>query len=103
MKVYIAGPMTGLPEFNYPAFYAAADALKALGHEPINPARAAGREGCKTWLDYMRAALRDVADADGIAMLPGWQESRGAAVEYRLGYALGLDVRPLAQWLDGAS
>lgn len=100
MKVYIAGPMTGLPEFNYPAFYRAAEALESLGHEPINPARKAGREGCKSWLDYMRAAIRDVAGADGLAMLPGWQDSRGAALEYRLGHDLGLDVRRLDEWLS---
>lgn len=99
MKIYIAGPMTGLPNFNYPAFFAAADQLQALGHDPINPARAQGREGCKTWLDYMRAALIDLAIADGLAMLPGWQDSRGAAFEYRVGHDLGLEVRPLDGWL----
>lgn len=104
MRVYIAGPMTGLPEFNYPAFFTAAEALAALGHEPINPAREEGRVGCKSWLDYMRAAIRDVADADAIAMLPGWHNSRGAALEYRLGHDLGLDVRPLDEWLaEGAA
>lgn len=43
MKVYISGPMTGLPEFNYPAFFAAAEALEARGYETINPARTEGR------------------------------------------------------------
>ena len=103
MKVYIAGPMTGLPEFNYPAFFDAARRLEALGHEPINPARSDGREGCKSWLDFMRAALRDVAEADGLAMLDGWQESRGAALEYRLAHELGLDVRRLDEWLGEQS
>ena len=98
MKVYIAGPMSGLPDFNYPAFFRAAEALTKCGHVPINPARTEGREDCKTWLDYMRAALRDVADADGIALLPGWQDSRGAALEQHLGVSLGLDVRPWLAW-----
>lgn len=65
MKVYIAGPMTGYPDFNYPAFFAAQDALIGVGHEPINPARSEGREDCTTWLDFMRAALRDLAGSDG--------------------------------------
>lgn len=103
MKVYIAGPMTGLPDFNYPAFFAAADQLAALGHEPINPARTEGREDCRTWLDFMRAALRDVAEAEGIALLPGWWESRGAAIEAALGRDLELDVRPLDKWIGGAA
>lgn len=100
MKLYIAGPMTGLPEFNYPAFFAAAEQLSTAGHESINPARKDGREGCRSWLDYMRAALRDVADADGIATLPGWQDSRGAALEVHIARSLDLPVRAVAQWCE---
>lgn len=100
MNVYIAGPMSGLPDFNYPAFFAAEEALREAGHEPINPARTEGREGCKTWQDFMRAALRDVADADGIALLPGWHNSRGAATEREIGQRIDLDVRPLNEWLE---
>ena len=103
MRIYIAGPMSGRPEFNYPSFFRAADALAAVGHEPINPARTEGREGCKTWLDYMRAALRDIADADAVALLPGWDESRGATVERNLATSLDLPVRPLEAWLEVAA
>lgn len=99
MKVYIAGPMTGLPDFNYPAFFAAARDLTERGHEPINPARAEGRKGCKSWQDYMRAALRDLADADGVAMLPGWHDSRGAVIEFHLAHDLGLVVRRWDEWI----
>lgn len=98
MIVYIAGPMTGLPDFNYPAFHAAAATLTTAGHVPLDPARPEGREGCKTWADFMRAALRDLAEADGVAMLPEWEDSRGASLEHRIGIELGLDVRPLAAW-----
>ena len=103
MKIYIAGPMSGRPEFDYPAFFRAADALAAVGHEPINPARAEGREGCKTWLDYMRAALRDIADADAVALLSGWGESRGATIERNLAASLDLPVRPLEAWMEVAA
>jgi len=98
MKLYIAGPMTGLPEFNYPAFYRAAEDLQKIGHEPINPARTAGREGCKTWLDYMRESLKDIAACDGIATLPGWGDSRGAALEVHIGRSLDLPVKPVLAW-----
>lgn len=99
LRVYVAGPMTGYPDFNYPAFFAAERALRNLGYDPINPARTEGREGCKTWLDFMRAALRDIADADAIATLPGWWDSRGASCEYRIGNDLGLPVFSLDEWL----
>lgn len=102
-RPYIAGPMSGLPDFNYPAFFAAERTLAASGFEPINPARAEGRSGCKTWMDYMRAALRDVADCDGVAALPGWQDSRGAAIEVHLARSLGLPVLSVQEWTIGES
>lgn len=100
MIIYIAGPMTGLPDFNYPAFYKAAKALEMAGHQPINPARK--REGIPhqgaTWLDYMRCSLRDIAECDAIATLSGWGDSRGAGIEVHLAKSLGLPVEPLAHW-----
>ena len=99
MRLYIAGPMTGLPDFNYPAFFKAADELEAAGYETINPARAEGREGLSIWLDFMRASLRDIADCDGIATLDGWQDSRGARLEARLAWDLDLPCRPASEWL----
>lgn len=101
-RVYIAGPMSGLPDFNYPAFFKAADDLKAAGYEPINPARQrpdVPHQGAK-WIDYMRLSLRDIADADGIALLPAWEDSRGARIECWLGDELGFDVRPIGEWLE---
>ena len=35
-KVYVAGPMTGLPEFNYPAFFAAEEYLRSHGAKVMN-------------------------------------------------------------------
>ena len=98
MRLYVAGPMTGLPEFNYPAFYSAAADLDAVGYETINPARKEGREGCSSWLDYMRASLLDLAACDGVATLTGWGESRGAALEVHIARSLDLPVRSVAAW-----
>ncbi len=98
MRLYIAGPMTGLPDFNYPSFFKAAERLRETGHDPINPARSEGREGCATWLHYLRASLRDIANCDGVATLPGWQASRGAVVEVELARSLGLPVASVQEW-----
>jgi len=104
VRLYIAGPMTGLPDFNYPAFFAAAVQLQAAGHEPINPARS--RPGVESqgasWLTYMRHSLRDIADCDGIATLPGHHNSRGARIECDLVERLGLPVLSVDEWLADA-
>lgn len=98
VKLYIAGPMSNLPEFNYPAFYTAARELAKVGIDSINPARPHGREDCRAWLDYMRASLLDLAVCDGVATLPGWGESRGAALEVHIARSLDLPVRSVLAW-----
>lgn len=87
MRVYICGPMTGLPGFNYPAFDAAEKRLRAQGYEVENPANNP-QQDC--WLDYMRQAVAQLAECDAVYLLPGWRESRGAQVEYQLARGLGL-------------
>ena len=100
-KLYIAGPMSGLPDYNYPAFHAAESELRAAGYETLNPATNAKPEP-ETWEGYMRAAIAQVVQADGIAFLPGSNGSRGARVELNLGGVLGMDVKPLSEWLGDA-
>lgn len=100
--IYIAGPMTGYEDFNYPAFNAAAHDLYALGHDVLNPVdlehlNVTGKP--QTWKWYIRHAIGMVARADGIALLPGWEQSKGAVLEHAIGVALDLDIRPLKEWL----
>ena len=101
MRLYIAGPMTGLPAWNFPAFDGAAVYLRGCGYEVTNPAdldRAAGfSEGQPTApAGFLRAAMkRDLAaicDCDGIAVLEGWQSSMGACIEVALAVRLGLRI-----------
>lgn len=90
-KIYIAGPMTGLPEFNYPAFNAAAAKLRAMGHTVLNPAENPVPP-CGTWAGYMRMALAQLVQCDCVVLLPGWAESKGALIERKLAQVLGMDV-----------
>ena len=90
VKVYISGPMTGLPEYNYPAFNAAEKELRDDGHEPINPARH-GFIGGYEWADYMRLALVDLSRAEAIHLLDGWENSRGARLERLIANCLGIE------------
>lgn len=101
MKLYIAGPMTGLPEFNYPAFFIAAELLQRAWYETLNPARHEP-DPAKTWADYMRLGLTDVCAADGIAVLDGWINSKGARWEVQTAQRLGIPIKTVAQWIEAA-
>lgn len=111
MKIYVAGPMRGYPLFNFPAFNAAAVKLRAEGHAVFNPAERDNERhgtdiskgnltGCETKAAAehgfnLREALADDLDficrhADAIALLPGWENSKGANAERATAIALGL-------------
>jgi hypothetical protein len=95
-RLYLAGPMTGYPEFNYPAFFAAEHLLRTAGHVVLNPARNPKQDG---WDGYMRAALAQVIQAEGIAVLPDWQMSAGAALEVHIAHALRVPVHSVEHWV----
>lgn len=90
-RVYLAGPMTGLPEFNYPLFHAVAARLRELGHTVLNPAENPVPP-CGSWQGYMRMALAQLVQCERIVLLPGWTESRGALIERKLAQVLGMEV-----------
>lgn len=87
-KVYLAGPMTGLPDLNFPAFHAEALRLRAMGNRVINPAEGAYPD----WNSAMRADLALLVTCSHISYLPGWTRSKGAGVENVVAEALELEV-----------
>lgn len=89
MKTYIAGPMTGLPDFNFPAFHEAAARLRARGDTVLNPAENPDPP-CKSWVGYMRMAIAQLVQCDAVFLLPGWRDSRGARLEVEIARQLGL-------------
>lgn len=97
MIVYVSGPMTGLPEYNYPAFRVAERLLRRAGHEVINPAR--GMVDGWTWTDYARRGVQDVCQAQAVALLPGWEASQGAQLEVAVARKLELRVDLLDSFL----
>ncbi len=103
-RLYLAGPMTGLPEFNHPAFHAAADQLRDAGYIVTNPADNGLPTDDTPWVDHMR---RDIAlmmqrRCNAVAILPGTSQSKGALVEWRLAKGLGFPVMTVAEWLHMA-
>ena len=90
-RVYIAGPMTGYAELNFPAFHAEAQALRVAGLEVINPAEINVDPNMR-WAACMRADIAQLVTCDRIHLLPGWSNSKGAALEHHIASALGLLV-----------
>ena len=86
--------MTGLPDWNYPAFNAAAAMLRERGYLVENPAENPVQPD---WLAYMRAAIIQMMRCDMLVMLPGWRDSRGAGIEFDLARTLGLPIHILAE------
>jgi hypothetical protein len=111
MKIYVAGPMRGIRDFNFPAFHQAAFQLRMLGHEVFNPAEkdeeqygtdiGKSETGDEAEAEAKGFSLREALamdldwicrHADAIYMLRGWENSKGAAAEHATAIALGLEV-----------
>lgn len=96
VRVFVMGPMTGLPEYNYPAFHAEAARLRAKGFHVENPAENP-EPPCKSWAGYVRMSVRQLMTCDLVSALPGWEKSDGAAVEHFNAQKVGIQVFPAGQ------
>lgn len=111
MKIYLAGPMRGIPQFNFPRFFEEAKKLRFAGHVVFNPAEHDMAEYGPEILQSDKGDLADIKStgfslrnslaldtnwicrhADAIALLPGWEKSKGATAEKALADALGLEI-----------
>lgn len=123
MRIYISGPMTGMPDSNISAFNAAAERLRAEGHFVINPTNLSAMFGTSEEIEksfsalyglpkeevfkraiffpidtilaksIMDADLAAVRSCDAIYLLRGWESSRGAKKELAEAIKYGLEVR----------
>ena len=92
MRVYISGPITGLPyEEVEKAFNEAEIRLKEQGYEVVNPLNN-GLPRESTWNEHMRADLKLLLGCDVIYLLKGYQDSKGAMIEYDLARILHFDI-----------
>lgn len=114
-SLYLAGPMTGLPRFNYDAFEDATERLREAGYIVYSPheldeALGLHEDGFDPDVpDSFTPAMRrkvmrfdlDVVlnHADAIAVLPGWSKSKGARLEVEVAGAIGKRVAPVEAWL----
>ena len=91
MRIYLAGGMTGYPDLNFPLFHSEAARLRALGYKVVNPAEI-NPDINADWNACMRSDIVELVTCQAIALLPGWQESRGAKLERHISEALGMLV-----------
>lgn len=106
MKIYIAGPMRGYPDFNFPAFFKAAKKFRSEGHEVFNPADQDIKEygdifhsergelrDIPPWYSIRKSLAWDMAricESEAIVLLPGWEDGSGTLAEFFLARTLGL-------------
>jgi hypothetical protein len=89
-RIYLSGPMTGLPALNFPAFAAMTANLRADGHTVTNPAEINPDGG--SWNDCMRRDIAALMYCDTVATLPGWEHSKGARLEVLIAERLGMTI-----------
>ena len=99
--------MTGIPQFNIPAFDSMAEELREKGYTVLSPAEldneetrrealaspdgapGSGSANGETWGDFLSRDVKLIADeVDAIAVLDGWERSRGARLETFVGRML---------------
>ena len=105
--LYVSGPMSGRPEHNFPAFAEAARRLREARYPVVSPHEITLADGevpgSRPWEDYLREDLIEMLRlARGVAVLPGWEGSRGAALEVYVAQQLGMEVRPVEEWVRSA-
>ena len=100
MKIYLSGPMTGISGENRAAFNAAANRLRATGFVVTNPAELP--EGW-TWERYMQQAMKELAPCEGVALLPGSWQSKGARMEISAALLMNKVIMSVDDWVETGS
>lgn len=92
-RIYLSGPMRGVPERNYPLFNEVAKKLRDAGHTVYNPAEYPWEDSPEVMRMAFAAYCSFIClEATTIYMLPGWKLSTGATTEHKLATCLGLEV-----------
>jgi hypothetical protein len=100
-KIYLSGKITGDPYYAI-KFKSAEYPLTKAGYMVVNPCLVVPAN-CASWTEAMKLALREMLVCDGVALLPDWKNSKGAKIEERLARNIGLEVKPIAEWIAGVT
>lgn len=93
-RTYLAGPMTGYEDHNFPAFTRRAEWLRNHGYEVVNPAELEALETGprKEWAYYLKRDIRELLTCSAVAVMSGWENSPGATLEVYIGWRLGFSI-----------
>lgn len=105
MNLYVIGAVTGIPNDNRPEFERVRKELESAGHRVMIPHDFVACD-C-TWEQAMRYSIHhlttqsypDLEPTYNVAMLDGWENSKGAVIEHDLAEALGIPCKPWEEWL----
>lgn len=98
MKLYIAGPCTGFIEYNRPSFERAAAELQAEGYDVVIPHDYVPTTA--THDEAMNTCIPLMLSCDGVALLPGWWDSKGALMEVRWTRRYSMPALGVNWWLS---
>lgn len=91
-KVYVSGPMTGMPNLNYEAFHKKADELRRKGYSVVNPAEHFNGRQDLSRETYLKEDVKQLVSCNYITFLEGWKSSKGAVLEYLISLECGIKV-----------
>jgi len=89
---YIAGPMTGLDDFNIPAFVQAGHQLDLEGYSIVSPVTLFGSDTSQPVKVYLRKELSVLFQVDVVFVLGGWEASHGTNLEVLVALSIGVPV-----------
>jgi nucleoside 2-deoxyribosyltransferase len=96
IEVYLCGPMKGIEEFNKCAFDNARDFLSENGvlvQSPVDlNTDSTGKFPCRDYNGAMKVDIAAMCMCDAVVVLPGWENSQGAALEHFIAVRLGIPV-----------
>lgn len=110
LKIYVSGPISGIPEANRNEFEDAASLVREAGADALIPHHISpGHSGVcvpdgryersgHTYACHMRADVLAMLGCDGVVMLPGWEQSHGARLEHQVAAVCGLPVHYLGEF-----
>lgn len=96
-RYYLAGPMTGLPGYNFSAFEDAAKLLRSWGLQIISAHEIDYGETEETrgqlhgYMEYIKGGLGVMLTCDAVIFLSGWPRSEGCMIENDVAIALKMD------------